>query len=161
MTDGPPLMRELAPRFSPAVKWTVAIVGLLGANMLAMVFLIANARHGQSRVVPAYYERAIHYDDVLDQAARNRELGWNVNVAIANGVIIARAADIVGAPLTGARLWVEGCQRVGGRRIAGSLVETSPGLYQGRVGGSGWVDLSIAMVRANDRFARSVSVEAR
>jgi len=37
-------------------KWTLAIVGLLLGNILAMVTLATLANIGKSQVVPSYYE---------------------------------------------------------------------------------------------------------
>lgn len=39
---------------SPRTKWTLAIVGLLVANLLAMAVLIGAATHGGSVVIPEY-----------------------------------------------------------------------------------------------------------
>jgi len=155
------LKPELVSRVSPAAKWTLAIVGLLGANFAAMMFLVAEAHRGQSRVIPGYYERATHYDAVLDQAARNRQLGWALDVAIAHGVVTVRAFDHFGAPLTGARVQVDGSERVRDRQISRRLIEIAPGQYRERVDGLGWMDLAIAIERAGDRFVREISVEAQ
>jgi hypothetical protein len=41
-------------------KWLLAIVGLLAANMIAMIVLTVIATNGASQVIPAYYNRAVH-----------------------------------------------------------------------------------------------------
>jgi len=50
---------------TPARKWTIAIAGLLGVNVVASVVLAMTASHGSSQVIPDYYERAVHYDDAI------------------------------------------------------------------------------------------------
>jgi nitrogen fixation protein FixH len=143
-------------------KWIFAIVGLLVGNVLAMVLLFVAAHHGSSQVIPSYYERAVHYDDAIDQAAHNRALGWRVDAAIAHGEIVATALDRDGAPLDGAHVHITATAR--GRRLApvdSDLVAGGAGRYRGAPTATrGWHDLTIVVERDGARYVREVAVEA-
>ena len=102
---------------SPTAKWVGAIVGLLGANVLGTLVLIAASHHGASRVIPNYYERGVHYDDQIDQAEADRRLGWHVDLAVAGGVATITARDVAGTPLAGATVRVDGSVRATGAAI--------------------------------------------
>src|SRR5512140_625690 len=105
------------------MKWILAIVGLLVGNILAMSVLIVASHSGGSRVLPQYYDRAVHYDDRIDQEAHNRALAWQIGARIEQGVVTVTARDRAGVPLEGARVTVEGTERAReARTIAGELV---------------------------------------
>lgn len=144
-----------------ATKWVFAIVGLLTANILGTGVLIVEAHHGASRVLPAYYERAVHYDDAIDQAARNRALAWTVTTTIHGGIAVVTVHDVLGAPIEHARVRIDGSERAVERAVTGELVAAGPGEYRARVGGAGWVDLTLAIDRGSDRFVRQFAIEAR
>jgi len=148
---------------SAGMRWTLAIVGLLVGNILAGVVLIVFAHHGQSRVIPHYYERAVHYDDVLDQAAANRALGWRVDAEIAHGVVTAHVQDRGGVPLAGARVHVAGYARAHAeRRYAEDLMAAGAGTYQAPARHApGWNDLTITIERGGARYVRRMAIEAR
>ena len=144
-----------------ATKWIFAIVGLLAANIIATGVLIGEAHHGASRVLPSYYERAVHYDDAIDQATRNRTLAWTVTTTIQGGVAVVTAHDALGIPIEHARVRIDGAERAVDRAIVGELTPVRPGEYRARVGGAGWIDLTIAIDRGRDRFVRQLALEAR
>lgn len=124
-----------------ATKWIVAIVGLLVANLIAMVVLVSAARTNSSQVIPAYYERAVKYDDAIDQAAKNRELGWTVS-ARWDGRFVADVRDREGRPLADARIAIDSAARTPGQ---------TRGLH----------DLTITVERGGDRFVQRATVEAQ
>jgi nitrogen fixation protein FixH len=142
-------------------NWVCAIVGLLAANIIGTSVLIGEAHHGASRVLPAYYERAVHYDDTIDQAAKNHALAWSVTTSIHAGIAVVIAHDSHGAPIEHARVRIDGSERAEERAVTGELVAVAPGEYRARVGGAGWVDLTIAIERGDDRFVRQLAIEAR
>ena len=43
-------------KLSARTQWTIAIVGLLVANVVAMVVLAVTANVGASKVIPSYYQ---------------------------------------------------------------------------------------------------------
>lgn len=126
---------------SPGTRWIVAIVGLLTANLLAMGVLMGAAQSGHSQVIPDYYEKAVHYDDAIDQAARNRALGWRVTPRWA-GELVADVVDRDGAPLVGAIVTIEKRARTPGQQR---------GIY----------DLTITVTRGRDVFVEAIAAEAR
>ena len=132
---------------SPATKWILAIVGLLAGNVIAMVVLITASHRGGSQVIPAYYDKAVHYDDQIDQAARNAHLGWPITASSEGGAIA-----IAGAP-AGARIAVTGYPRAHADRtfeFTGARA-ASPA--------HGWLDLTITVTRDADRFVTHQSLE--
>jgi len=126
---------------SAGTKWIVAIVGLLTANLLAMAILIGAAHAGGSRVLPQYYERAVHYDDAIDQAAKNRALGWRVEATFAGREPRVTVRDRAGVAIEDVR--VDAVPRARGVRPAG--------VY----------DLTVTAVRGDDRFVEHVVAEAK
>jgi hypothetical protein len=132
---------------SPATKWILAIVGLLAGNVVAQGVLIAASHHGSSQVIPAYYEKAVHYDDQLDQAARNARLGWPI-VAAAEGTAIT----VAGAP-AGATITVTGYPRAHADRTFVFTGARAPSPAHG------WLDLTITVERGVDRFVQHQSLE--
>ena len=83
-------------------KWSVAIVGLLAVNVIAMVVLAVLAHHGGAQVIPDYYAKATHYDDELTRSSRSKALGWRVAVSIDGAAIDATVVDAAGAPIADA-----------------------------------------------------------
>jgi nitrogen fixation protein FixH len=143
-------------------KWICAIVGLLAANVLATGVLIAAAHDPShaSQVIPAYYDRAVHYDEALDQAARNRALGWRVTVEVDRGALAIRALDRSGAALADARVHVTGYPRARADEVidlelaAGAGRWVLPGRHR-----RGMYDLTVAVVRDRDVFVQRAAVE--
>ena len=91
--------------------WPLAIGGLLIGNVIAMVILAVVANDGGTQVIPAYYDRAAHFDDEMSRASASRALGWHAEVAIAAGAIDVTVSDAAGHAVDGARVRVTGYQR--------------------------------------------------
>jgi nitrogen fixation protein FixH len=143
-------------------RWVIAIVALLVGNILAGIVLIAAAHHGASRVLPGYYEHAVHYDDRIDQEAQNRALAWQVAVAIDHGVATVTARDPQGAPLAGAHVRIDGSERAAtALAIAAELPAGEPGEYRAQVPGTGWIDLAVTVERNGQRYIHQLAIEAR
>jgi hypothetical protein len=143
-------------------RWIAFVVCLLLGNVLAGVVLIAAAHHGASRVLPDYYAKGVHYDDAIDQAQHNRVLAWHVDVSLDDGIATVTATDMHGEPLERAVVHIDGIERAdAARAIAGELIATAPGQYRGRVGGIGWIDVSVTIDRGHDRYAHQLALEAR
>lgn len=120
-------------------KWIVAIVVLLAGNLLAMAILIGAARSGHSQVIPAYYDKAVHYNDAIDQAARNRALGWHVESRWNGRELVADVFDRSGAPIADAKVEISAISRSGK--------------------GKGLHDLTITATRGTDVFVDRATVE--
>jgi len=126
---------------SAGTRWIVAIIGLLAVNLVAMGVLMGAARSGPPQVIPDYYDKAVHYDNAIDQAARNRSLGWRVTPRWVSE-FVADVVDRDGKPLVGATVVVAKRPRTANQ---------NRGLY----------DLTITVTRGRDVFVETVVAEAR
>jgi nitrogen fixation protein FixH len=144
------------------MKWLLAIAGLLSANVIAMVVLTVVANNGTTQVIPAYYDKAVHYNDELDRSATSRALGWHADVAIAGGAIDVVVADASGAAIDGAHVRVTGYQRAhAGEPVDVVLAATGGGHYHGQAARRGWHDLTVIAERDGEQYTQNVAVEAR
>lgn len=148
---------------TPRTRWVAAIAGLLGANVVAMTILAVTAGNGATQVIPAYYDKAAHYNDELDAAQVSRALGWHAGAVIAGGAIDVIVVDAAGAPIDGATVRVTGYQRAHAAELVDvTLAAAGGGHYRGQVRGRpGWHDLTVLAERAGARYAQPVAIEAR
>lgn len=148
---------------TPRLSWVVAIVALLGGNMVAMIVLATIANNGTNQVIPDYYARATHYDQELDRAAASRTLGWRVKVAIVAGTIDVMIADAAGEPVTGAGVRITGYQRAHAAEPVDLVLSTAgAGHYRGVLDGRrGWYDLIAAIDAHGAHDTQHLVVEAR
>ena len=126
---------------SASTRWIVAITGLLVGNLLAMALLIGAARSDQPKIIPEYYDKAVHYDDAIDQAAKNRALGWQVTPRWA-GELTADVRDRNGTPLAGAVVTIDKRPRTDRQR---------GGVY----------DVTITVRRGTDVYVETTTAEAQ
>jgi len=148
---------------TPRSTWVLAIVGLLGANVVAMVILAVAANNGTNQVIPDYYAKAAHYDDEMASSATSQALGWHVALVIAGGTIDAELRDATGQALPGATVRVTGYQRAhASDRFDVALAMTSPGHYRGATREHrGWYDLVAVVDSAGAHYTQHLAVEAR
>jgi len=146
-----------------SLRWVLAIVGLLAANAIAMAVLAVTATTREAQVIPAYYDQATHYDEVIDEAARSGELAWHASATIDHGAIVVELRDATGAAIAGARVRVAGYQRSRAvDRFTVELAALAAGRYRGVTdSGKGVHDLVITAERGAARFVERVVVEAR
>ena len=133
---------------NPTTKWILAIVGLLAGNMVAMGVLIAASHDGGSQVIPQYYEKAVHYDDQIDQAKRNAKLGWTIAAEAQGDALV-----ITGAPAD-ATVHVTGYPRAHADRTFALAGTRAP------LPAHGILDLTIAVDRGADHFVQRQMLEA-
>lgn len=147
---------------SAGVKWGIAIVGLLVANLVAMGILLGAASADRPQVIPEYYDRAVHYDETIDQAATNRALGWTVRVSWTAALELV-VRDRSGEPLSGARVQVVGTGRAtSARRFDERLRESAPGTYAWPGGDRrGIYDLAIVIELGQETFIDRFVAEAK
>lgn len=149
---------------SAATKWILAIVGLLVGNVVAMVILATVASATNPGIVPDYYERAAHYDDAIDDAARSRALGWSADVRMASNSIEVVVRDAKSAVIDGAVVRVSGYARAhANKTIDLVLVAVGPGTYRATTSSPamGVHDLTVVIERGTQRFTSPVTVEPR
>jgi nitrogen fixation protein FixH len=145
-------------------RWVVAIVGLLAVNVIATIILATVANNGGTQVIPGYYDRAVHYDDAIAQAAHARALGWQVTTTANAGVLEVDVRDAKGTPVTDAHVSLTGYARAhASHTIAVELASSGQGRYLSATGatGTGWHDFALVIARGSDRLDRRVSIEAR
>lgn len=117
--------------------WPVLILALLvggaGANIALMVIATRDASFA---VEPDYYEKAVHWDDVMRQETRNAALGWSVAVrfdpAPTRGQVrvAARISDRDGAPVERATVQVTAFHSARASRVfTSTLAPESNGSY--------------------------------
>lgn len=138
---------------SAGTKWIFAIVGLLGANLVAMAVLIGAAKADGSHVLPNYYQEAVRYDETIDQRAKNGELGWTASAQFEGGVLAVEVRDREGVRVEAA-VSVRAMSRATGAISDGQgdrLVGAWRGLY----------DVTIRATRGSDTFVTQVVAEAR
>src|SRR5262245_59996658 len=112
------------------MKWIIAICGLLAVKVIAQVALAIAANNGGTQVIAAYYEKAAHYDDTLDQAQKNHELGWSAAIALDRDGVQVVVHDAAGAPIDGAHVTIAGYQRAhAANELALDLVGAGGGMY--------------------------------
>lgn len=149
---------------SAAKKWTIAILVLLGGNLAAMVVLATTATRDDAQVIPGYYEKAVRFDDTIDEASRSAALGWSAAPTLIASTIEVRVTDRDGNALAGARVRVAGYPRARAvDRIESDLVASAPGVYRAAVSGErrGIHDLTITVEREGQRFTQQTTVEGR
>jgi nitrogen fixation protein FixH len=161
VTEGDGSIAGRGPRDSRT--WVLAIVGLLGANVVAMTVLAVTANNGGTQVIPAYYDKAAHYDDELDRAQASRALGWHAGAGMSGGAIEVVVLDAAGAAIDGASVRVTGYQRAHAAELLDvTLAAVGGGHYRGQVRGRrGWHDLTVLAERAGARYTQHVAIEAR
>jgi len=143
-------------------RWVIAIVSLLGVNVLATVVLATVANNGDTQVIPGYYTKAVHYDDRIDGARRAADLGWRIHATAQAGVLTVDITDAAGKPVTGAHVSATGYARAhASQAIDVELDASSAGHYQVGLPARGWCDFSVVASRGTDHLERRISVEAR
>lgn len=143
-------------------NWILAIVGLLGGNLVAMGVIAYTAHAKQAQIIPAYDVVAAHHDETMDEARRSQALGWSATVQLAAGVLEVRVVDATGAALPGATVRVTGYPRAHASAVIDvTLGAAGGGSYRVPLRAIGWHDLTIIVEREGVRFSQRTAVEAR
>lgn len=139
---------------TPAARWTLGIVGALGACVAAMVTLAVAAGSADGRrVLPDYDTRALAHGDVMAARARAAALGWRTTSGFDGDEVVVTAHDALGAPLLEASVEVSLYHRAHAadvRRLP--LVAVRPGEYRATFVGlrAGIHQLDLAVRRGDD-----------
>ncbi len=147
---------------SAKTNWTLAIIGLLGGNLLAMGVLAVTANSDQAQIIPAYDVAAAHFDDTMAEAERSRVLGWSATTEMRANRIEVRIVNAAGDAILDARVRVHGYQRSRAvDRFDVELTAVGNGTYQAPLRATGWHDLTIVVERGSLAFSQRMSVEAQ
>lgn len=147
---------------SPATKWTLAIVSLLGGTVAACVVLIVLASgSGRSRVLPDYYARAADYSASVAAAAKSNQAGWIVTPTLRDGRLQVCIADKGGTPVQ-ADVVAEGYLRLEPTKsLRATLSPTSvPGCYDAPLSDArGLFEMVITATSAAQTYTGTASLE--
>jgi len=147
---------------SAKTNWTLAIVGLLGGNLLAMGVLATTAHTEQAQIISAYDVAAANYDDTMAEAERSHLLGWSATAEMRGAQIDVRVVDATGVALRDARVHVVGYQRSHAKdRIDVVLVPLGDGTYRAPLRATGWHDLTITVEQGGRAFTQRAAIEAQ
>ncbi len=110
---------------------------LLMSFTFATITIIKSVGDRSFAVEPDYYAKAINYDDVIDQHARNAELGWKLEAPRTidrddSGSVVwtATVSDQHGEPIENASIEIEAFGKLRSKeRFAISGKPVSPGVY--------------------------------
>lgn len=142
--------------------WPLALVAVLALTVGANVVIYWVANRGEGPAVERdYYRRAVAWDSTLAEQARSRALGWRVAAALSppaagHGTLDLTVVDAQGAPVSGARVRVEGFAVAhSGLRLDAPLNETGPGRYGVRlaVARTEWHEFRLTVERDAARYA--------
>ena len=144
--------------------WPVGLVAVLGVTVLANigVFLLA-ARNGGAEAVPDYYRKAVAWDSTLADGARSRALHWTLEASLSapagGGMFALTLRDSAGAPISGARVRVEGFPVARADQSFDTvLADLGGGRYAVRlpVHRAEWHALDVTARRGTDRFVQQL-----
>ncbi len=98
-------------KIPPHVVWPGFVIGLLGMSATMITITVVAAVGDPSFAVEAnYHERALRWDEHVEQQRVNAELGWQVAVELGaipeseEPAMIVRLTDGTGAPIVGANV---------------------------------------------------------
>lgn len=124
----------------PGWFWIVFVTVILVGGLLAGAsMLVVSWSHPSLTADDDYYQQAVAYDDYKAQEARNRELGWTLDLEVARVVnagvreteISLRVTDGEGRPLDHAEVNLEAFHLArAGDRFRSVLPMTAPGVYR-------------------------------
>ncbi len=120
-------------------RWALFPVGLLGILVAVQAVLFSLARNDPSFAVESeYYQKAVGWDQELDQRALNTQLGWLTSVKLtlapATANLLVTLTDAESSPIVGAATKVTAFPNARASQIQQvSLHETGPGVYVGPV----------------------------
>lgn len=138
------------------MRWTLVIVGCLVANALAMGFLVMASSTSRPEIIPDYYAKAAHFDSQIDQAAKNRSLGWQIDIRA--GISI-EVRDARGAAIDDARVHVTVRSRAGAPRTEVLAAPAGRGRYLVAHHARGLSDVAVVIERGGERFTAHATIE--
>lgn len=150
--------------------WPIGIAVTLAILVAAYVKLAFIAADPQALVVEKdYYQKAVRWDDEMQQQRRNVDLGWTLTptlgpVASDTGAVLSvTLRDAAGAPLSGATVVVIATSNLSANvPLSATLGETSRGAYGARLPlrrGGQW-EFRFDVHRGGQRFTADLRLDA-
>ncbi|MGE0710599.1 MAG: FixH family protein [Planctomycetota bacterium] len=124
------------------LRWVGLVVALLGGSLALQLSMLGIASGDPSAVAePDYYRKAVAWDEERAQQARNRELGWTVDVVAGASdagdhtrALTLLIKDREGRPVEGLAAQVHMFHKArAGSPLDAVLPETAPGRYGERL----------------------------
>ncbi len=149
--------------------WPGMVVALISISLcFAGVTAFVALTDPSFAVEPDYYDKALRWDEQCEQAVRNSELGWRVEIEVSRspdplGRREARltALNADGRPLEGATASVEMFHHArSSQRLSATLAESTPGVFVGSlpIERQGVWEVRFEVRRDSDAFAGSAEV---
>jgi nitrogen fixation protein FixH len=152
------------------VGWPIGISLTLAALVAAYVRLAVIAADPSALVVePNYYQKAVHWDDQMQQEAGNLRLGWTLAPMVgpvtpgAGAELRVTLRDSAGAPLSGATVAVVAVHNaIAHTPLSGTLSDRGDGSYAARLPftRAGQWQLRFEVRRGGERFTADLRVDA-
>jgi nitrogen fixation protein FixH len=141
------------------------VFGLLGLNACIVGTTVYLAHSDRSFAVePDYYQKALSWDQTAAQDRRNAVLGWKTELTVGprggtGRAVCLRLKDSEGGPVAGAAVDLIAFHSArAGQRLAATLSEISPGLYQAAlpIERSGAWEFRLTVRRGTETFTASL-----
>ncbi|MEM9382725.1 MAG: FixH family protein [Planctomycetota bacterium] len=158
------------PSTGARVRWPLIVVGLLATHVFAMLLAVKIATAGGGHtIVPDYYQKALAWDEMREDARTAAEMGWSV--AVTPSVLTDEAGlrevrivlhDRYGEPIEGASVAANTWHRaVGEARTFDAAAAAEPGVYVGRapMERAGTWELEVVATRGEDRFVHATVLD--
>jgi hypothetical protein len=150
--------------------WPIGIAATLSILVGSYIRLAFIAADPQALVVEKdYYQKAVRWDDEMQQQRRNVALGWTLTptlgpVARDTGAVLhVMLCDASGAPLSGATVVVIATSNLSANApLSATLGETSSGAYGARMPlrrGGQW-EFRFDVLRSGQHFTADVRLDA-
>ncbi|MCB9555774.1 MAG: FixH family protein [Deltaproteobacteria bacterium] len=149
-------------------RWILFVVGLLVAQAAFVAVLIVKATGDPSHHVEAnYYQRALAWDQTMEQQRENRRLGWQLLAALSPSAnrrleLQLTLRDRSGKAIDGAQVDAEIFHQArGNQRFRARLSPRGDGHYVARLGYGrvGLWSLQIVVERGKQRFTAQLKRE--
>ncbi len=111
----------------------IAVATILATTVAVNFGVLYVADHDPSFVIEKdYYQKAVHYDEEIDQELRNQQLGWNLSSSVApigstGSDVNVRLTDAGGRPLTGATVRVSALFNARAADVLDATLSAPPG----------------------------------
>ncbi|MEM6568837.1 MAG: FixH family protein [Planctomycetota bacterium] len=152
------------------VRWPLIVVGLLATHVAAMLLAVKVATAGGGHtIVPDYYQKALAWDDMREEARNAARMGWTAAVTPSvmtdgQGLREVRILlhDRYGQPVEGASVEANTWHRaIGDAHVFSARPADEAGVYVGRapMGRPGTWELELIATRGEERFVQATVLD--